>query len=95
MQRCKEENSAICVHLCASVVEVITRIYWYEAQRRRDAEMQRGKQRNLCASVVEVITRIYWYEAQRRRDAEMQRGKQRNLCASVCICGRRTDPNGV
>jgi hypothetical protein len=32
-----------------------------EAQRRRDAEMQRGKQDHLCSSVVEVIIRT-WYD---------------------------------
>jgi hypothetical protein len=62
MQRGKQRN------LCASVVEVITRIYWYEAQRRRDAEMQRCKEENsaicvhLCASVVEGLIQMEYNE---------------------------------
>jgi hypothetical protein len=30
MQRCKEENSAICVHLCASVVEGLIQMEYNE-----------------------------------------------------------------
>jgi hypothetical protein len=70
MQKCSDENGAICVHLCSSVVNVIIQ-NWYQHTP-------------LIVHPLSYHVRLITFETQRRRDTAEQRGKQSNhLCSSL------------